>query len=88
MLTIEYDIEAGTRKTVIGKGVQLAGALRFISANPIGTQKDYYWPYVKLSPNGDFNLKGDEWQQIPFTFEVLKKDATTARVYIEERTVA
>ncbi len=87
VLTIEYDVVAGTRKTVVGKGTQLAGALRFISANPIGSQKDFYWPSVKLSPNGDFNLKGDEWQQIPFTFEVLKKDATTERVYIDERTV-
>ena len=33
-----------------------------------------------------FLLKGDEWQQVPFSFEVLKKDAATERVYIDERT--
>jgi hypothetical protein len=86
-LILTYDTEAGTRDTIIGKGSEIRGALRFISANPVGTQKDYYWPYVKLVANGDFNLKGDEWLQIPFSFEVLKKDAATERVYIDNRTV-
>ena len=85
-LTIEYDIDAGTRKTIIAKGTEVRGALRFISKNPVGTQKDYFWPYVKLTANGDFSLKGDEWQQVPFSFEVLKKDTATERVYIDERT--
>lgn len=85
VLTVEYGVAAGTRKRVIGKGKQLAGALRFISENPVGTNKDYYWPSVKISANGDFNLKGDEWQTIPFNFEVLKKDDATERVYIEQR---
>lgn len=85
-LTIEYDVEAGTRDIVIGKGTEVRGALRFISANPVGSQTDYFWPYVKLTANGDFNLKGDEWLQIPFSFEVLKKDAATERVYIDKRT--
>lgn len=83
---VTYDVEAGTRDIIVGKGTEIRGALRFISANPVGTQKDYYWPYVKLVANGDFSLKGDEWQQIPFTFEVLKKDAATERVYIDVRT--
>lgn len=85
-ITITYDIEGSTREVIVGKGTEIRGALRFISANPIGTQKDYYWPYIKLTPNGDFSLKGDEWQQIPFSFEVLKKDATTERVYVDVRT--
>jgi hypothetical protein len=78
-----YDQAATTRTTIIGKGSPVAGSLRFISRNPIGPQKDYYFPYVKLTPNGDYALKGDEWQQIPFSFEVLKKDAATERVYID-----
>lgn len=84
---VTYDIEAGTRDVIVGRGTEIRGALRFISANPVGTQKDFYWPYVKLVANGDFSLKGDEWLQIPFSFEVLKKDATTERVYIDNRTV-
>lgn len=85
-IKITYDIEASTREVIVGKGTEIRGALRFISNNPVGTQKDYYWPYVKLTPNGDFALKGDEWQQIPFSFEVLKKDDQTERVYVDVRT--
>lgn len=86
-LIFTYDTEAGTRQVLIGKGTEVRGALRFISANPVGSQKDYYWPYVKLTANGDFSLKSDEWQQLPFSFEVLKKDAATERVYVDVRTV-
>lgn len=84
-LIFTYDQEASTRVLIVGKGTEVRGSLRFVSANPIGKQKDYLWPYVKMSANGDFSLKGDEWQTLPFAFEVLKKDAATARVYIDER---
>lgn len=87
VLIFTFDQEATTRELIVGKGTEVRGALRFVSKNPIGKQKDYYWPYVKLSANGDFSLKGDEWQTLPFAFEVLKKDAATARVYIDNRTV-
>ena len=40
--------------------------------NPKGADCTYFLPYVKLSPNGDYALKGDEWQQIPLSVEVLK----------------
>ena len=86
-LIFTYDTTAVVREQIIGAGTEVRGALRFISANPVGPQTDFYWPYVKLSANGDFALKSDEWMQIPFSFEVLKLDATTERVYIDRRTV-
>ena len=87
-LIYTYDQEASTRKLVIGAGSEIRGALRFVSTNPVGPKKDYFWPYVKLRANGDFSLKGDEWQQIPFSFEVLKKDNATPRVVIDEQPAA
>lgn len=87
VLIYTFDQVGTTREVVVGKGTEVRGALRFVSKNPIGKQKDYFWPYVKLSANGDFSLKGDEWQTLPFAFEVLKKDSATARVYIDNRTV-
>jgi hypothetical protein len=81
-LVFTFDVQASTRQVVLGNGDEVRGALRFLSANPVGSQRDYYWPYVKLTPNGDFALKSDEWQQIPFSFEVLKLTGR-ARVYIE-----
>lgn len=84
-ITVTYDIEASARKIVIGRGQEIRGALRFVSANPVGKQKDYYWPYVKITSNGDYSLIGDEWMTMSFNFEVLKKDTATERVYIDIR---
>lgn len=70
-LLIETDVEASTRTMVISKNDMLYGALRYISDNPVGDNQDYYWPKVALTPDGDYNLKGDEWQAIGFTFDVL-----------------
>lgn len=81
-LDVEYDIKASSRTVIIGKGEEIRGALRFLSANPVGSQKDYFWPYVKITPNGDFALKGSEWMQLGFSFEVLKLSGRD-RVYID-----
>lgn len=84
-ITVTYDIEASTRKIIIGKGQEIRGALRFESNNPHGGQKDYYWPYVKITSNGDYSLIGDEWMTMSFNYEVLKRDSATERVYIDVR---
>lgn len=81
-LSVSYDIEASTRTVIIGRGDEIRGSLRFIANNPVGSNKDYYWPYVKLTPNGDYALKGSEWMQLGFSFEVLKL-AGRERVYAE-----
>lgn len=84
-LLITYDVAAGTRQMVVSKDQQLRGALRFVSANPVGGQRDFYFPLVNLSPDGDFTLKGEDWQAVGFNFTALKLDATTERVYIDGR---
>ena len=72
--------------TTIERGSQATGALRFISSNPTGIQRDYYFPYVKISSDGDYALKGDDWQSMGFTFEALKLPGRE-RVYIDIRAV-
>jgi len=84
-LVVKYDQEAITNEIIIGKGMEIRGALRFQAKNPKGENKDYFWPYVKITANGDYALKGDTWQQMSFNYEVLKKDDTTERVYITNR---
>lgn len=61
-------IEAGfTRKE---------GALRWISNNPDGPQTDYFFPWVKLGPNGDLSLvAAEDWNTIPIGIEVFEKDS-------------
>lgn len=83
-LTVGYKVSAGTRDQVISKGKTIEGSLRYIANNPSGANIDYFMPYVKISPNGDFTLKGDDWQTVPFTIEILKKGDLEA-IYMDGR---
>lgn len=71
-VTVTYTVAASTRTRIISGSAPVEGALRFLSFNPTGSNIDYFLPSVTLSPNGDYALKGDEWQQIPFNVKVLK----------------
>jgi len=83
-IAVDYDRAAVSRKQVISGTTQLEGALRFISYNPDGEKNDYYFPYVRLGPNGDFELKSDEWQQLPLTVEILRDTAYSKEaIYID-----
>ncbi|MCQ4311689.1 hypothetical protein NAV33_07245 [Pseudomonas stutzeri] len=79
-----YDVEGSTRDRVVSKATTVEGALRFIAKNPAGDQRDYYMPWVKITPNGDFALKSDEWQTLPYTLEILKKGDLEA-IYVDGR---
>lgn len=81
---ITYDRAAKSRVQIISGTQPIEGALRFISYNAEGDKFDYYMPHVKLSPNGDYNLKSDEWQQIPLNIEILKP-ADREAIYIDGR---
>lgn len=83
--TFTYDIAASTREIVISKNQSIYCALRLVSNNPVGTNRDVYLPYVKMTPDGDYVLISDEWQKIGFKLEVLKKDANTEAVYVDGR---
>lgn len=84
-ITVTYDVDAGVQDVVISKGTPAYGEMKFNSKNYEGTQKDYTGPYVKVSPNGDLALKGEDWQTISFTVEFLKKSAATERLYVRHR---
>lgn len=86
-IIVTYSVTAGTRTQTISADTQLRGAVRFISSNPVGDQKDYYFPLVNLTPDGDYALKGDDWQKMGFTFTTLKL-GTLERVYVDGRAAA
>lgn len=83
-LDVSYTVDATTRERIISGSAPVEGALRYISHNPAGRQFDWYMPWVKLTPNGDYALKGDEWQTIPFSVEILRKGNLEA-IYVEGR---
>lgn len=80
-----YDAASGTEDVVIAAGESIRGRLVFIADNAAGANRDYIWPYVQISPDGDFALKGDDWQKMTFTGEVLKLNDSTERQYIVKR---
>lgn len=83
-----YDLGAETRVILVHKQQKIRGALRFVSANPVGNNSIYYFPYVVLQPGGDFQLKVDDWQKLNFTASVLKMNSSTDRVYTDAEVVS
>jgi hypothetical protein len=79
-LTVTFDTTAGVENMVIPQGKQVFGALRFIADNAVGENKDHYWSYVELTPNGDYALIGDDWQKMSFNFEVLRPNGASGHV--------
>jgi hypothetical protein len=90
-LGLTYNVAASTRNRVINGNAPAEGALRFVSGN-VGSfatpgayvQRDFFAPWVKLTPNGDFTLISDTWQQISFDVEILTKPGYAA-VYADGR---
>lgn len=78
---VDYDIRASTRERVISGTAAVEGALRYKARNPVGPNRNFFMPYIKVTPNGDYALKGDEWQQIPLNLEVLKVNDTTSAIF-------
>ena len=87
-LEVNYGLDAGIDDIVIAKSEKIEGSMTFIANNAAGANDDYFWPYVKLTPDGDFSLKGDEWTNMTFNFEVLLRDSLTERQYITRRRAA
>lgn len=81
---VTYDRVAKSRVEIISGDEQVPGAMRFISYNPEGEKFDYYFPYVKIAPNGSIGLKKEEWQEIPLSIEILKAP-NRERIYVNGR---
>ena len=86
-ITVNYDVSATTQQQIISGDNPVEGALRFVADNPRGENRDIFLPYCKITPNGDFALKGDDWQQLSFSLEAMKPTVGEA-VYVNGRPVA
>lgn len=83
VIQVTCDYLANTREQVVSKSSSIYGSIRFVADNPTGANRDFFLPYVKLAPDGDYNLKGDEWQTMGFTMEILKKASNVDALYID-----
>ncbi|XXQ55619.1 hypothetical protein ACA040_004337 [Xenophilus aerolatus] len=85
-----YTPAAGTFDAVKSGGKsELQGALRVVSANATGGNRDWYLPKVTLAPSGDLALiaEGTDVVTMEFDLEVLK-GANTEAIYCNGRPVA
>lgn len=78
--TVKFGVRASTRERVISGNTQVEGAMIYQANNPKGENVNYYFPYVRISPDGDYTLKGDSWQEIPLSIEILKPKAGGAAI--------
>lgn len=88
LIRVTYDVAAVSRERVISGNETIYGAMRVIADNPKGINRDHYYPYVKLTPTGEYVLKADTWVQLEFEIEILKKADTVEAIYIDGRAVA
>lgn len=73
-IDVTYAVLATNRSRVISGSSPVEGAMLYVTRNPKGEDSTFLMPYIKITPNGDYALKGDEWQQIPLTLEILKPE--------------
>jgi hypothetical protein len=85
-LTITYDVAAHSRSVFVTSDDDVEGELKFIADNPVGLNIDYYLPWVKLTPNGEFSLITEEWATLPFNLECLRR-GNLAMLYGDGRAV-
>ncbi len=63
---VTFDIVAHSYERTASGAKVVEGSLRFIADNPEGEDKNFLFPSVKLTPNGDFSVLAEEWQNLPF----------------------
>jgi hypothetical protein len=71
-VTADYTAPAATRSVILDGTTTIEGELKFFADNPKGSNKDTHWPYVQLSPDGDYALIGTDWQTVGFSVTVLQ----------------
>lgn len=86
-IQLGYEKPAAKWKRIkTGEANQIEGALRFISDNADGENRDYYFPSVKLTPSGSLPLikDGTEFIKITFDVEILKPEGLES-IYVDGR---
>lgn len=73
-IDVTYNTTAHSIDRVVAGATKKEGSLRWVAANPDGPVTDYFFPWVKLGPNGDLSLvSAEEFINLPLAIEVLEK---------------
>lgn len=83
-VVVTYDVPAKSIPRVASSNSAVkVGALRFVSDNTVGANRNWYMPYVKLTANGDMTMIGEDWAQAGFNLEILQLNDSTAAIYCD-----
>ena len=85
VLHVDYTPAAETRTQILSGTDSVKGELFFESTNATGDKVDYLYPSVELSPDGDHELKSDEWQVMGFKISINKLNDTTEAIIAQGR---
>lgn len=72
-ITVTYNVAANTFAMIAAGTTEKAFTFAWHSYNNKGPQYDYWMPFVRVRPSGDFSLvtEGSDYQSIEFEIEVL-----------------
>lgn len=68
---LDVALAATSYDRVISGKDQIEGSIMYLAYNAEGDDLDYRMLHVRIAPNGDLPLKGDDWMSTPFTVEIL-----------------
>lgn len=75
-LTVNFGVAASTYTKITAlTAVGQDGKIRYVSDNPVGGANEMIIWKVRIKPNGDTALIGDDWARLPFQGDILR-DAT------------
>ena len=82
--TFIYERRDMSSALVLSQKMELFGSLRFVARNPVGPNKNFFYPIVKLTPTGDMDHKATGWQVMSFEVEAQRRNPMLEYVYIDE----
>lgn len=85
-ITVTYNTVASTRNQIVSGRNEIEGAILFKSANTVGKDVDYRLPWVKIRPEGDLAMIGDDFRSMNLTVKGLALP-NTAIVYADDQVV-
>lgn len=75
-LTVNFGVASSTYTKITAlTAVGQDGKIRYVSDNPVGGANEMIIWKVRIKPNGDTALIGDDWARLPFQGDILR-DAT------------
>lgn len=88
VFTVNYYKRPDKVTNIQSYAAEVYGAMRYISRNPYGPQTDYWFPQVRIAPQGAMEMKEDGFQQMRFDVTAIRAAPTTPLLFAIRKTGA